>query len=334
MTDAVNNSYLLCEGISKAWKDRHSLRNVHLSVNQNERLAVVGENGAGKTTLLRVLAGLEKASGRILLQGRAIPEYSDKESPIGIVFQQPVIYPHLSVQQNLSFPLERRKKSRQEIEARIGRVADLLDLSKLMNLPAGRLSAGEMQHVSIGRVLAHPPKVLLLDEPFANLHRALRWRMIDYLRELHREFSLTTILVTHEPQDAMYFADRIAVMSDGRILQLGSVEEVIRAPASLEVAQLLFDPPPNVMPWEQSTVMAWRPADTKINQPSPTIASQTVCLKGEVRNRGHYEDQILLSIGIADVVVRALVRGENCPKVGEIVELQVEKSKTWLFGRT
>lgn len=331
MNDVAKDSYLLCEGISKMWKDRHSLRDVYLSVRQNERLAIVGENGAGKTTLLRILAGLETASGRILLEGRAIPEYSNKESPIGMVFQQPVIYPHLSVSQNLSFPLERRKKSRQEIEARIGRLADLLDLRKLMDLPAGRLSAGEMQRVSIGRVLAHPPKVLLLDEPFANLHRALRWRMIDYLRELHREFSLTTILVTHEPQDAMYFADRIAVMSGGRILQLGTVEEVVRAPGSLEVAQLLFDPPPNAMPWEQSKVMAWLPADMQISSPSAALIGEYIHFKGVVRDKGHYDGQILLSVDVKNVVVRVLTPRENCPEVGECVELQAKKSKIWFF---
>src|SRR5277367_1894717 len=196
MSRAEPDAFLSCEGISKTWKGRPCLEDINLGVSRNERLAIVGAGGAGKTTLLRVIAGLENAEGAVLLEGRPLPEYSRMESPVGMVFQRPAVYPHLSVRQNLSFPLEQRRKSKSEIAERTWHLAELLHLTALLDRPASQLSGGEMQRVAIGRALAHPPKILLLDEPFANLHQALRWRMVDYVRGLHREFSLTTILVT------------------------------------------------------------------------------------------------------------------------------------------
>ncbi len=337
MTSTESDAFLSCQGISKSWKGRAFLQDINLSVRKNERLAIVGASGAGKTTLLRIMAGLEDASGIILLDGRPLPAYSRMESPVGMVFQRPAVYPHLTVRENLSFPLEQRKKSKSEIEERTRHLAELLHLTALLDRPASLLSGGEMQRVAIGRALAHPPKVLLLDEPFANLHQSLRWRMVDYIRGLHREYSLTTVLVTHEPGDAMYFADRIAVMGNGKILQLGDVAEVVRAPASLEIAQLLFDPPPNIFQIPASanapqTTAVWRPTDTKIDPTGNgvTIADDLV-LSGTVHDQGHYNDQTLLSVKIGDAIIRALVPHNDCPAMGTKVELRVEKSSLHLF---
>ena len=336
MTSAEPGAFLSCQGISKSWKGRPCLQDINLRVKKNERLAILGTSGAGKTTLLRVIAGLEDAEGVVLLEGRPVPEYSRMDSPVGMVFQRPAVYPHLSVSENLSFPLERRRKSKAEIAERTQHLAELLHLTELMDRPASLLSGGEMQRVAIGRALAHPPRILLLDEPFANLHQALRWRMVDYVRGLHEEYSLTTILVTHEPADAMYFANRIAVMGQGRILQLDTVPEVLAAPATLEIAQLLFDPPLNFLKLAPASpgremVAAWTPADTSVKEPGREDDSETLLLTGNVRDAGHLYEQMLISVSVNGAIIRALVPTGSCPAPGTQVALSVKRSRLHLF---
>lgn len=338
MSNALPSAFLDCGQLTLSRNGYRILEEVSLQASKGERLAIIGVSGAGKTTLLRVLAGMERATGIVLLDGKPVPDYARGDNPVGMVFQRPVVYPHLSVRENLALPLATRSQSKSQIEARTAHLAEVLHLTGLMNRRASLLSGGEMQRVAIGRALAYPPKLLLLDEPFANLHQTLRWRMMDYIRQLQREHSLTTILVTHEPQDAMYFAERLAVLSGGRILQIGSVAEVTEAPAALEVAQLLFDPPPNVLgfkrPGQTADVLtAWKPEDTELNPASDGAQPDVLILTGVITDYGRYYDQTLVSVRVDEAIIRVFASRDRRLAIGQELALTVPRSKLYLFDK-
>jgi multiple sugar transport system ATP-binding protein len=219
-----------------------------LTVDDGEFLILVGPSGCGKSTALRMIAGLEKISaGSITVGGTRVNDIPPKDRDIAMVFQNYALYPHMSVQKNLGFALRQRKASKEEIEQRVGDMATLLGLTDLLQRKPGQLSGGQRQRVAMGRALVREPQVFLLDEPLSNLDAKLRVQMRAELKKLHHRLGITTIYVTHDQVEAMTLGDRIAVLSAGRLQQIGAPQEVYDHPANVFVAGFIGSPPMNLL---------------------------------------------------------------------------------------
>lgn len=230
-----------------------ALKDVNLKINDGEFFVVLGPSGHGKTTFLRVLAGLEVPTrGRILFDDEVIVDAERKvfvdppKRNVGMVFQNWALYPHMKVFDNIAFPLKIKKLPKREIEARVKEVAEILGIAELLDRYPRQLSGGQQQRVAIARALVKRPRLLLLDEPFSNLDARIRISARAFVKRLQRELKITTILVTHDQQDAYSVADRLAVLRRGVIQQVGNVEDLLERPANLFVGTFLGDPPMNI----------------------------------------------------------------------------------------
>lgn len=218
------------------------------TIADGEFMVLVGPSGCGKTTALRMIAGLEEpTSGAIAIGGKVVNGVSPRERDIAMVFQSYALYPHKTVLQNLAFGLRQHKVPNAEIVARVREVSSLLTLDELLDRKPAQLSGGQRQRVAMGRALARSPRVFLLDEPLSNLDAQLRTQLRTDLKQLHQRFLTTTVYVTHDQVEAMTLGDRIAVMSGGRLLQLGTPQEIYRRPANVFVAGFIGSPPMNLL---------------------------------------------------------------------------------------
>ena len=219
-----------------------------LTVTDGEFLILVGPSGCGKTTALRMVAGLEKVtSGRIAIDGRIINDVSPRDRDIAMVFQNYALYPHMTVFRNLAFGLRQRKVQGREIDRRVREVSEMLGLDDLLGRRPAQLSGGQRQRVAMGRALVREPRAFLLDEPLSNLDAKLRVQMRAELKRLHQHLGVTTIYVTHDQVEAMTLGDRIAVLSGGKLQQLGPPQEVYDHPANVFVAGFIGSPPMNLL---------------------------------------------------------------------------------------
>ncbi len=219
-----------------------------LTVNDGEFLILVGPSGCGKSTALRMVAGLERISaGTISVSGAVLNDIPPKDRDIAMVFQNYALYPHMTVERNLGFALRQRKVPRDESARRVGDMAAMLGLDELLQRRPGQLSGGQRQRVAMGRALVREPQVFLLDEPLSNLDAKLRVQMRAELKKLHHRLGITTIYVTHDQVEAMTLGDRIAVLSAGRLQQLGAPQEVYDRPTNVFVAGFIGSPPMNLL---------------------------------------------------------------------------------------
>ncbi|MFZ0042250.1 MAG: sn-glycerol-3-phosphate ABC transporter ATP-binding protein UgpC [Solirubrobacteraceae bacterium] len=219
-----------------------------LDIGDGEFMILVGSSGCGKTTALRMVAGLEKPStGTIRIGERVVNEISARERDIAMVFQNYALYPHMTVYKNLAYPLRQQRLPRAEISRRVNEVAHMLSLEELMKRRPAQLSGGQRQRVAMGRALVREPAVFLLDEPLSNLDAKLRVQMRAGLKRLHGRLGVTTIYVTHDQVEAMTLADRIAVLSEGKLQQLGPPQEVYDRPTNVFVAGFIGSPPMNLV---------------------------------------------------------------------------------------
>ncbi|MFN6953562.1 MAG: ABC transporter ATP-binding protein [Acetobacteraceae bacterium] len=239
------------QGIVKRFGQVTALHEFTLSVRPGEFLALVGPSGCGKTTSLRILAGLETAtSGRVLLDGADITATAAKDRDLAMVFQTYALYPHMTVAANIGFALELRRVQRVDAEAATRRAAERLGIGDLLGRYPRELSGGQRQRVAVARAIVRDPRAFLFDEPLSNLDAKLRVSARAELRRLQRDLGTTTVYVTHDQAEAMTMADRIVVMSEGRIEQVGPPVAVYDAPATLFVAGFLGSPPMNLWPVE------------------------------------------------------------------------------------
>ncbi|MEM0044012.1 MAG: ABC transporter ATP-binding protein [Sulfolobales archaeon] len=225
---------------------------VSFEVGDGEFFALLGPSGSGKTTILRLIAGLEEPDeGEIWIDDKEVSKIHPKDRDIAMVFQNYALYPHMSVFENIAFPLQARKKelriSNDDIRRRVIEIAKLLGIEDLLDRKPSQLSGGQQQRVALARALVRNPKVWLLDEPLSNLDAKLRVYMRAELRKLQKTLKISTIYVTHDQVEALSMADRIAVVNEGKVLQIGTPDELYTRPGKIFVATFIGNPPMNVI---------------------------------------------------------------------------------------
>jgi multiple sugar transport system ATP-binding protein len=233
--------------VRKAFGSAVAVHSLDLDIEEGEFVSLLGPSGCGKTTTLRMLAGLESlTSGEIRIGGRLVNDVAPGARDIAMVFQSYALYPHMTVAENIAYPLKKRGMARAEREERVRQAAETLHLSELLHRKPRQLSGGQQQRVALGRALVRDPKVFLLDEPLSNLDAKLRAHMRAELIELHRRLKRTFVYVTHDQLEAMTMSSRIAVMHAGELQQIGSPKDVYDRPANLFVAGFIGAPAMNL----------------------------------------------------------------------------------------
>jgi len=242
---------LTISNVTKTFGSTEVLKGINIDIADGEFLILVGPSGCGKSTLMNTIAGLEEVTtGQLLLAGEDVTERSPKDRDIAMVFQSYALYPTMNVARNISFGLEMRGVPKQERDQRVQEVSTLLQINHLLDRKPSQLSGGQRQRVAMGRALARSPRVYLFDEPLSNLDAKLRVEMRTEIKKLHKRLGTTIVYVTHDQIEAMTLADRIAVMKDGVVQQLGTPNEIYDNPANQFVAGFMGSPPMNFVPCE------------------------------------------------------------------------------------
>jgi multiple sugar transport system ATP-binding protein len=234
--------------VEKRFGELHAVRPLDLSIRNGEFVALLGPSGCGKTTTLRMIAGLETVSGgKIILGGQDVTWLKPSQRDIAMVFQFFALYPHLTAWQNIAFPLQAEGDSRENVERRVKEVAELLQIEPLLKSRPGSLSSGDQQRIALARALVRRPSCFLMDEPLGALDADFRESMRSEIKRLHIAQNATTVYVTHDQIEAMAMADRIVVMSQGLVQQVGTPAEVYHTPANLFVARFIGSPGMNLV---------------------------------------------------------------------------------------
>ena len=241
-------AHVVLENLTKRFDDVTAVDGIDLHVQDKELIVLVGPSGCGKSTTLRMVAGLEEiTSGRVMIGDRVVNNVAPKDRNIAMVFQNYALYPHMNVYRNMAFGLTMRKMPKPEIDERIQRAAGVLGIQELLQRKPAQLSGGERQRVALGRAIVRDPEVFLFDEPLSNLDAKLRVGMRTELIKLHHRLEATMIYVTHDQVEAMTMGNRIVVMKDGRIQQIGTPLEVYESPVNRFVAEFIGSPPMNFL---------------------------------------------------------------------------------------
>src|ERR1700726_724419 len=237
---------VVLKGINKFYDSVHAVKDFNLQIRDKEFVVFVGPSGCGKTTTLRMIAGLEAiSSGDISIDGNVVNELAPMDRDIAMVFQNYALYPHMSVYDNMAFGLKMRKFARPDIARRVQEAAEILGIQELLRRKPRQLSGGQRQRVALGRAIVRHPQVFLFDEPLSNLDAKLRVQMRVELKKLHDRLGTTAIYVTHDQVEAMTLGDRVVVMKDGLVQQVGEPLELYNAPANRFVAGFIGSPAMN-----------------------------------------------------------------------------------------
>ena len=239
-----NGARIQLQGLTKTFGKNNvqAVDNVNLEIQPGEFMTFLGPSGSGKTTTLNMIAGFTDASqGSILIDGTDIAKLPPYERNLGMVFQQYALFPHMTVTENIAFPLQRRKVSKDEIERRVAEVINQVHLNGMENRYPKELSGGQQQRVAVARSIVFGPRVLLMDEPLGALDKKLREKLQTEIAKMHKNLGLTIVFVTHDQHEALALSDRIAVFNNGKIEQVGTAEELYERPASLFVADFIGD---------------------------------------------------------------------------------------------
>ena len=235
-------------GLQKFFGALQVIKEVDLAIADNEFIVLLGQSGCGKTTTLRAIAGLETIdAGDILIDGKPVQHLKAADRDIAMVFQSFSLYPHMNVYENIAFPLKATRMARAEVDRAVREIAGVLRIANLLDKKPSALSGGDMQRVAIGRALVRRPKAMLMDEPIGALDAKLREEMRAEIKRLHLKQGSTTIYVTHDQIEAMSLADRIVVMHEGRLQQVGSPQEVYARPTNMFVARFVGSPVMNIV---------------------------------------------------------------------------------------
>jgi multiple sugar transport system ATP-binding protein len=332
------------------------IHGISFDIEDGEFVVLVGPSGCGKSTLLRMLAGLEEISaGEIAIDGKVINDLDSKDRDIAMVFQSYALYPHMTVHDNMAFSLKLRKADAELTNRRVADAARILNLDALLERFPRELSGGQRQRVAMGRAIVRDPKVFLFDEPLSNLDAKLRVAMRAEIKALHQRLKTTTVYVTHDQIEAMTMADRIVVMHDGIVEQIGTPLELFDRPGNLFVAQFIGSPAMNVLPGTLRIAQgrAWVEAEGQ-QWPVDTLASAidgqsvhygvrpgdiTVVTGGEgipakviVVEPTGAETELLLEVGGAKLVV--VMHGRTDVQPDEMVRLRIDATRTHVFNGT
>jgi multiple sugar transport system ATP-binding protein len=314
-------SYLQLKGVEKRYGDLRVIKGVDLKIEKGEFVVFVGPSGCGKSTLLRMIAGLtEIDAGSIELDGRDITKLPSSKRDLAMVFQSYALYPHMSVADNMSFALRLANVDKAVIQEKVARAAEILNLTQYLQRTPKDLSGGQRQRVAIGRAIVRAPKVFLFDEPLSNLDAALRGQTRIEIATLHRNLGATTIYVTHDQVEAMTLADRVVVLRDGAIEQVGSPLELYDRPANQFVAQFIGTPQMNVV--DTAALPALREVVGAANAPDGFIGvrPENVLVRPAGGGRLAGKVELIESLG-ADTLIYAKV-GEGGGKGVQIVARQ------------
>ena len=243
-------STIVMRNIVKRYGDGYpAVNDVSLEIGDGELMILVGPSGCGKSTLLRMIAGLEDVtSGDLLIDGQRVNETAPRERNLSMVFQNYALYPHLSVSENIAFPLRLQKRSEEEVRAKVREAAATLELTEHLDRKPSQLSGGQRQRVAMGRAIVRDARAFLFDEPLSNLDAKLRGQMRTEISRLQRRLGITTVYVTHDQTEAMTLGDRVAVLRKGVLQQVASPRELYERPANLFVAGFIGSPPMNFAP--------------------------------------------------------------------------------------
>ncbi len=351
--------------VTKIFGKVRAVDNVSLKIKHGEFMVLLGPSGCGKTTTLRLIAGLEKpTSGRILFNEEDVTYLPPRARNISMVFQSYAVWPHMTVYENIAFPLKIKKYNEEEIRRRVKWAAELLKIEELLNRYPHQLSGGQRQRVAVARAIVVEPRVLLMDEPLSNLDAVLRVRMRSELKKLQRQIKVTTIYVTHDQVEAMTMGDRIAVMNEGKIMQVGVPREVYYRPANTFVAGFIGSPQMNFIEVTVKTegekivldagsfnvpppkgydrvldkhlgktlILGIRPEHIYVGDYVPSNV-KVVTLNGKVDFIEALGSDTILHIGVDDTIIIVKVPGEVHVRVGDIVKIHLNEDAIRLFDK-
>lgn len=308
---------LTFNGVWKRYDQVEAVKDMNLDIKDGEFLCLLGPSGCGKSSSLRMIAGLEFISeGEILLEGRRINDLEPRHRDIAMVFESYALYPQKSVYENMANPLRLRKMSKDEIDKRVKEAARILEIERLLDRRPSQLSGGQKQRVAIGRVLVREPKAFLFDEPIAHLDAKLRARMRGELKHIQKTLGTTTVYVTHDQLEGMSMADRIAIMREGVLQQVGTPHEVFNSPANVWVATFVGDPPMNILSGEL------RSENGSLKVEAPDIRIAVPAHKAAVLEKAPLQDR-RVQVGIRPEALKlAQVPDADHPIAGKIYSVQ------------
>jgi ABC-type sugar transport system ATPase subunit len=348
--------WLELSGIEKSFKNTSVLKEISLQALEGEFVVLLGPSGCGKSTLLRIIAGLEpQTSGTISIGGRVVDHLSPRDRDIAMVFQQYALYPHLTVRENLAFGLKMRKEAQTVIEERIKEAADLLEIHDLLDRLPKELSGGQRQRVAMGRAIVRKPKLFLFDEPLSNLDARLRTSLRVELKKLHERLKTTMIYVTHDQVEAMTLGQKIMILNEGKIQQIGTSREIYEQPENPFVAGFIGNPPMNIFQGRlkvKNGVTHFQSGDLNIPLPLVSISSEStetywgvrpediqlesfptpaVTLSGTVEVVENLGADVLLYVNVFDqrMVMRTPRTVSKAP--GDAVVMQIPENRQHVF---
>lgn len=232
--------FISCKGVSKFFGTHKAVEDLSLDISAGEFVTLLGPSGSGKTTLLMMIAGFQTPTdGSIWVGGRQVDQLPPHKRDMGVVFQNYALFPHMTARENIAFPLEMRRHKREDINAKVQRALEMVELGHLKDRRPGQLSGGQQQRIALARALVFEPRVVLMDEPLGALDKRLREQMQLDIRELHRKLGLTIVFVTHDQDEALTMSDRIAVFNNGKIEQIGTPRDVYARPQTRFIAEFI-----------------------------------------------------------------------------------------------
>jgi multiple sugar transport system ATP-binding protein len=328
-------AFLELKGVEKYYGPVHAIKGIDLAIEKGEFVVFVGPSGCGKSTLLRMIAGLETIDGGSLwLDGREITKLASSKRDLAMVFQSYALYPHMTVADNMSFALRLANVDKKIIHDKVQRAAEILNLTKYLARTPKELSGGQRQRVAIGRAIVRAPKCFLFDEPLSNLDAALRGQTRVEITKLHRELGATTVYVTHDQVEAMTMADRVVVLRDGAIEQVGTPLDLYDHPANTFVAQFIGQPQMNVVDTKKLPTFGG-PAGGFIGVRPEHVTVKPAgegALKGEVELVESLGLDTLIYANVGDVQLIARQNTRTALRPGDAVTLDIAPAMLHQFG--
>jgi len=321
-------------GIVKKHGAVTALAGIDLEVRPGEFFSLLGPSGSGKTTTLRILAGLESVTeGRVLLSGKDVTNAEPGERDVAMVFQSYALYPHMTVSENISFPLRMIHEKKEEIENAVRDAAARVRIGHLLDRKPGQLSGGQQQRVALARAIVRKPALFLLDEPLSNLDAKLRLETRVELKRLQRALNVTAVYVTHDQEEALSLSDRLAVFMDGRIVQVGTPEEVFSKPATVDVAGFLGNPPMNLIPGGTEGFQSLKGPDVILGIRPSAVRIVDEGVHATVTMVEALGEEIYADLMVGELLVRARLREGERPAEKAQVRIHLDPTALHVFDK-